>query len=176
MSKIIRRVGVTLALFLSLLPSIARAQWDFIIVPDELQLPPGSVLYNIGGYLFYAGSTPIEIQFVSFTDGLVAAGVTTDDTPFYDWIFNELTDRTLSLEPEQYLYFPLFHLTVDADAPLALYTPTAVLEFDEIGGASGVALGASWTLEVVPEPATVTVLASGVAILLVRGAARRRKM
>ena len=49
---------------------------------------------------------------------------------------------------------------------------------ERIGGASGVALGASWLLEVqgapVPEPATMVVLASGLALLSARSRTRRK--
>lgn len=175
MSKRSQYWGTVLVLCLSLLPSVARAQWNFWVTPDELTLPAGSSYYTVWGFLQYGGSDPVDIQFVSFNEGLVAVGVTTDNTPFYDWVFNDLNNLTLHFEPFEYHYLPLFGITVASDAPPALYTPIAVLEFDEIGGASGVALGASWQLEVVPEPASVAVLASGVMVLLARSALRRRK-
>lgn len=177
MNKHFRRLGILFAICLSLLPGIARAQWEFYTFPDELVLPAGTGYYTVWGSLQYWGSDPIDIQFVSFDDGLVAVGVTTDNTPFYDWVLNDLTDLTLHFDPGSSENFPLFNIEVASDAPSALYTPTAVLEFDEIGGASGVALGATWQLEVqgapVPEPATATALVSGMAILLARGALRR---
>lgn len=175
MSKHFRHCGILLALCLSLIPGVAKAQWDFFVIPDELVLPAGSSYSTVWGYLGYGGLEPIDIRFVSFNDGLVAVGVTVDTTPFYDWVFNELTDLTLHLEPYVTYYFPLFNVEVAPDAPVTLYTPTAILEFDEIGGASGVALGASWQLEVVPEPASVVVLLSGVVVLLGRGVLRLRK-
>jgi len=178
MNKRFRYLGVVLALYLMLLSGIARAQWDFFVTPDELVLSAGSSYYTVWGFLQYWGSDPIDIRFVSFSDGLIAAGVTTDDMPFYDWALNDLTDLTLHFEPYEYHDFPLFGIDVASDAPSALYTPTAVLEFDEIGGASGVALGATWQLEVqgapVPEPATVMVFASGLAMLFVRGRRTQR--
>ncbi|GBC96292.1 hypothetical protein HRbin16_02094 [bacterium HR16] len=178
MNKKFRHLGIFLALCLSLLPSLARAQWDFFVTPDELVLPAGTGYYTVWSYLQYWGSDPIDIRFVSFSDGLVAVGVTVDDMPFYDWVFNDLTDLTLHFEPYETHSFPLFSIEVASDAPSALYTPTAVLEFDEIGGASGVALGASWLLEVqgapVPEPATMVVLASGLAVLFVKSRIHRK--
>lgn len=176
MNKRFRHLGVFLALCLSLLPSLARAQWDFFVTPDELVLPAGTSSYTVWGLLHYWGNDPMDVRFVSFSDGLVAVGVTTDDTPFYDWVFNELTDLTLHFEPHETHNFPLLNIGVAYDAPSALYTPTAVLEFDEAGGASGVAVGASWLLEVrpVPEPATMVVLASGLAVLFVKNRMRRK--
>lgn len=179
MSKRFQHFGILLALCLSLLPGIARAQWEFWVIPDDLVLPAGYGYYSVWGYLQYTGNDPVDVQFVSFSDGLVAVGVTTDDTPFYDWVFNDLTDLTLHFEPYDYHDFPLFSIEVASDAPSALYTPTAVLEFDEVGGASGVALGASWQLEVqgalVPEPATMVMLASGIFVLFAQRALHRRK-
>lgn len=179
MNKRFRYLGVVLALYLMLLSGIARAQWDFFVTPDELVLSAGSSYYTVWGFLQYWGSDPVDIRFVSFSDGLVAVGVNTDDMPFYDWALNDLSDLTLHFEPYEYHYFPLFDIHIGWDAPSALYTPTAVLEFDEIGGASGVALGATWQLEVqgapVPEPAAVAVLASGVVMLFARRTLRYRK-
>jgi hypothetical protein len=180
MNKRLRHVGVALALCLSLLPGIARAQWEFGVFPDDLVLPAGSGYYGILGYLDYYGDDPIDIQFVSFQDGLVAVGVTTDDTLFYDWVFNDLTDRTLRFEPNDRVYFPLFNIEVAPDAPSALYTPTAILEFDEIGGASGIALGWTWSLEVqgapVPEPSTMAIFVSGWITLFAAKKLYRRKV
>lgn len=178
MNKRFRYLGVVLALYLTLLSGIARAQWDFFVAPDELVLSAGSSYYTVWGFLQYWGNAPVDVRFVSFNDGLVAVGVNTDDMPFYDWAINDLTDLTLHFEPYEYHDFPLFGIDIGSDAPSALYTPTAVLEFDEIGGASAVALGATWQLEVqgvVPEPTAAAVLASGVAMLFARRTLRCRK-
>jgi hypothetical protein len=155
-----------LALF-SLASSRCHAQYDFGIRPDNLVLSPGDSYWGVYGWLVNNGTDPVDIQFTAFNDGLVAVGVTVDTTPFYDWVFT-LDNLTLRLEPGVE-WFPLFNIYVDPDAPAALYEPTAVLEFDEIGGAS-VELGANWQLEVqgapVPEPGTLFTFGSGLASLV----------
>jgi hypothetical protein len=132
-----------------------------------LVLSPGESYLGVYGWLVNNGTDPVDIQFTAFNDGLVAVGVTVDTTPFYDWVFT-LDNLTLRLEPGV-TWFPLFNIYVDPDAPAALYEPTAVLEFDEIGGAS-VELGANWQLEVqgapVPEPGTLFTFGSGLASLV----------
>jgi hypothetical protein len=161
-----------LALF-SFASSRSYAQYDFSVNPDSLVLSPGESYLGVYGWLVNTGTDPVDIQFTAFNDGLVAVGVTVDTTPFYDWVLR-LDNLTLRLEPGVE-WFPLFNIYVDPDAPAALYEPTAVLEFDEIGGAS-VELGANWQLEVqgapVPEPGTLFTFGSGVAALL---AHRRRR-
>jgi len=156
-----------LALF-SFASSRSYAQYGFYIWPDNLVLSLGGSYWGVGGWLVNIGTEPVDIQFTAFNDGLVAAGVTVDTRPFYDWVFT-LDDLTLRLEPWTWNYVPLFNIYVDRDAPAALYEPTAVLEFDEIGGAS-VELGANWQLEVqgapVPEPGTLFTFGSGLASLV----------
>ena len=162
-----------LALF-SFASSRSYAQYGFGINPDSLVLSPGESYLGVYGWLVNNGTDPVDIQFTAFNDGLVAVGVTVDTTPFYDWVFT-LDNLTLRLEPGVE-WFPLFNIYVDPDAPAALYEPTAVLEFDEIGGAS-VELGANWQLEVqgapVPEPGTLFTFGSGLAALLVHRRRRR---
>jgi hypothetical protein len=156
-----------LALF-SFASSRSYAQYGFGIWPDNLVLSLGGSYRGVYGWLVNIGTEPVDIQFTAFNDGLVAAGVTVDTTPFYHWVFT-LDDLTLRLEPWTLNYVPLFNIYVDPDAPAALYEPTAVLEFDEIGGAS-VELGANWQLEVqgapVPEPGTLFTFGSGLASLV----------
>jgi hypothetical protein len=162
-----------LALF-SFASSRSYAQYNFGVNPDSLVLSPGESYLGVYGWLVNNGTEPVDIQFTAFNDGLVAVGVTVDTTPFYDWVFT-LDNLTLRLEPGVE-WFPLFNIYVDPDAPAALYEPTAVLEFDEIGGAS-VELGANWQLEVqgapVPEPGTLFTFGSGLAALLVHRRRRR---
>jgi hypothetical protein len=162
-----------LALF-SFASSRSYAQYNFGVNPDSLVLSPGESYLGVYGWLVNNGTDPVDIQFTAFNDGLVAVGVTVDTTPFYDWVFT-LDNLTLRLEPGVE-WFPLFNIYVDPDAPAALYEPTAVLEFDEIGGAS-VELGANWQLEVqgapVPEPGTLFTFGSGLAALLVHRRRRR---
>jgi hypothetical protein len=156
-----------LALF-SLASSRSYAQYKFGVNPDSLVLSPGESYLGVHGWLVNNGTDPVDIQFTAFNDGLVAVGVTVDTRPFYDWVFT-LDDLTLRLEPWTWNYVPLFDIYVDPDAPAALYEPTAILEFDEIGGAS-VELGATWQLEVqgapVPEPGTLFTFGSGLASLV----------
>jgi len=155
-----------LALF-SFASSRSYAEYKFYVNPDSLVLSPGESYLGVHGELVNNGTDPVDIQFTAFNDGLVAVGVTVDTTPFYDWVFT-LDNLTLRLEPGVE-WFPLFNIYVDPDAPAALYEPTAVLEFDEIGGAS-VELGANWQLEVqgapVPEPGTLFTFGSGLASLV----------
>jgi hypothetical protein len=162
-----------LALF-SFASSRSYAQYNFGVNPDSLVLSPGESYLGVYGWLVNNGTDPVDIQFTAFNDGLVAVGVTVDTTPFYDWVFT-LDNLTLRLEPGVE-WFPLFNIYVDPDAPAALYEPTAVLEFDEIGGAS-VELGANWQLEVqgapVPEPGTLFTFGSSLAALLVHRRRRR---
>lgn len=162
-----------LALF-SFASSRSYAQYNFGVNPDSLVLSPGESYLGVYGWLVNNGTDRVDIQFTAFNDGLVAVGVTVDTTPFYDWVFT-LDNLTLRLEPGVE-WFPLFNIYVDPDAPAALYEPTAVLEFDEIGGAS-VELGANWQLEVqgapVPEPGTLFPIGSGLAALLVHRRRRR---
>ncbi len=157
---------VALAMF-SFASSRCHAQYGFSLYPDSLALSPGDSYWGVYGWLDNTGSQAVDIQFTAFNDGLVAVGVTVDTTPFYDWVFT-LDNFTLHLEPWQGQWIPLFDIHVDPDAPPALYEPTAILEFDEIGGAS-VELGATWQLEVqgspVPEPGTLFTFGSGLASL-----------
>ncbi|MCL6475436.1 MAG: PEP-CTERM sorting domain-containing protein [Firmicutes bacterium] len=156
---------VALALF-SFASSRCHAQYEFSLYPDSLVIHPGGFYEWVYGWLVNTGTDPLDIRFTAFNDGLVAVGVTVDTTPFYDWVFT-LDDLTLRLEPWVHHWIPLFNVYVDPDAPAALYEPIAILEFDEIGGAS-VELGASWELHVVPEPATVVTMGGGLAMLLFR--------
>lgn len=178
MMKRLRQMAMLVGVYLCLLSGVAQAQWEFGIWPDNLVLSAPSDYYTVWGSLIYLGQDSMSIRFVSFSDGLVAQGVTIDDSPFYDWVFNDLTDLTLEVQPGVWYPYPLFNIHVDANAPSALYIPTGVLEFDELGGASGVALGATWMLEVqgapIPEPTTIGTLGVGVALLAMR--VRRRRV
>ena len=152
-----------LALCLALLaPPAARAQLSFTLDPLSLSGSPGSLL-TFSGTLANTGASPLFLTGDSFT--LAGTGLSLDDTLFIE-------GAPLSLSGGESFAGPLFAVWIAPAVPNGSYQGS----FTVLGGPSDSAHGdlatQSFSVEVVPEPATGVLLAAG---LLAAGALPRRR-
>ena len=157
-----------LALCLALLaPPAARAQQlSFSLDPLSPSGSAGSLL-TFRGTLLNTGASPLFLTGDRFT--LAGAGLTLDDTPF-------VLGAPLSLSGGESFTGPLFQVWIAPAVPNGSYQGS----FTVLGGPTESARGdlatQSFTVEVVPEPATGALVAVGLLPLAgVAGALLKRR-
>jgi hypothetical protein len=163
-SSLLGSLSLAAGLLLLLSPS-ARAQLSFTLEPPALLAPPGSLL-TFWGTLANTGTTELFLSGDSFT--LVGPGLTLDDTPF-------LEGAPLSLLGGQSFAGALFSVSVAPGMPNGGYGGSFTVLGGPVEGDQSELATARFTVQVVPEPGTLALVAAAGLLPLTRTFTRRRR-